>query len=108
MQIILAKKYKNWTVSTMDMDVETGALAEIKGNVDSAARMLIGAAGQLSSEVINAGQNLEGRQYSLSVAETQQAEKVVEGACENMYRLSKHLDNLSKLVAEYLKCKYKG
>lgn len=54
----------------------------------------------------NASATLEGRQYSLSVSETDRVSNAMYDATTNMRKLASYTANLSEYIKEYLKCTY--
>lgn len=92
----------------MDMDVDIRIFEYIKGHLNSCGNRLSFASSALSGAVSSAGQSLEGRQYSLSVQETNASRAIIDASVENLSLMKDYMDRLESDVNEYLKCTYQG
>lgn len=92
----------------MDMNVDTKAFASLRNDIDICQKRLQDASNSLNYAVSAAGQSLEGRQYSLSVEETQAACAVIDASVSNLSQMEMHLSRLEAHVMAYLNCKYNG
>lgn len=92
----------------MDMDVDTKVLNYLQNDLRVCQKSLGSASRDLSGSVSNAGQSLEGKQYSLSVQETESSCKIIDASANNLSSLEDYLSRLEADVNAYLKCKYKG
>lgn len=90
------------------MEVDTRILHNIQNELRSCRKSLSGASSKMTSAVSNAGQSLEGKQYSLSVQETSASCKIIDASAGNLSSLEDYLGRLEADVNAYLKCKYKG
>lgn len=90
------------------MDVDTKVLNYLQNDLRTCQKSLGGASRNLSSSVSSAGQSLEGKQYSLSVQETESSCKIIDASTNNLSSLEDYLSRLEADVNDYLKCKYKG
>lgn len=92
----------------MDMEVDTKVLDAIRNALGSCRSSLNGASNDLKTAVTNAGLSLEGRQYSLSVQETEASCGIVDASAKNLASLDDYVGRLKEDVECYLKCKYRG
>ena len=92
----------------LDMNVDTETLYELQNDLKLCRNAMDSATGYISREVSYAGNTLEGRQYSLSVEETNAACAIISASEDNLSALEKYLDKLQEAVEEYLKCVYGG
>ena len=92
----------------MDMDVDTKVFDSLRNDLRANRRSLNDASLSMSSAVKSAGQSLEGRQYSLSVQETEASCKIIDASAKNLSILEDYINRLEADVNAYLKCKYNG
>ena len=92
----------------MDMEVDTRVLEELRAHISTCQNYLGGASSSMMSAVITAGNSLEGKQYSLSVEETNASCGIIDASANNLQILSQYLDLLNDQVQQYLECKYEG
>lgn len=92
----------------MDMEVDTKVLDAIRNALGLCRSVLNGASNDLKTAVTSAGQSLEGKQYSLSVQETDASCRIVDASANNISSLSDYIARLKEDVEGYLKCKYRG
>jgi hypothetical protein len=90
----------------MDMEVDTRLLDELKAYITNCQTQLGYASSGMTSAVAAAGNSLEGKQYSLSVEETNASCGIINASANNLLILSQYLDRLNEQVQEYLRCKY--
>lgn len=90
------------------MNVDTMVFGEFKEKLQRCARSLDEASNTLLQNVRRAGASLEGKQYSLSVQETNASCKIIDTSVENLSELKKYIEKLEEYVNEYLSCKYEG
>lgn len=92
----------------MDMDIDTKVLNTIQNDLRTCEKLLSGASSDLTNSVSSAGENLEGRQYTLAVQETEASCKIIDASATNLSILAEYLSRLEADVNAYLKCKYRG
>lgn len=92
----------------MDIHVDTEIFSELKEKLRQCSRSLTETSNTLSQNVKSAGEYLAGRQYSLSVQETDASCKIVDASVENLEILGRYLGKLEEHVNTYLSCKYEG
>ena len=92
----------------MDINVDTQVFEEFKNNLKRCSLSLTETSNTLSQNVKLAGESLAGRQYALSVQETDASCKIIDASVENLEILGRYLGKLEEHVKTYLNCKYEG
>lgn len=90
------------------MDVDTKVFDSLRNDLRVNRRSLSDASLSMSSAVKSAGQSLAGKQYSLSVQETEASCKIIDASAKNLSILEDYINRLEADVNAYLKCKYNG
>lgn len=92
----------------MDINVDTSIFSELNYYLNILKNNLQSASMELAEAVALAGASLEGKYYSLTVEETEQACKIINASVENIYLMQQYLNDLEDYANKYLECTYDG
>lgn len=93
-------------MSNFDMAVDTAVFDDVNNTLSKCRSKLLESSDELLRFVDTAGQSLKGRQYALSVQETNATCTIVTASADNIELIKEHLVLLKEIVEEYLGCIY--